>query len=580
MSLAKKYAEWVLAPENELETGRLIKQAARRFLNDLKRDDIYFDEKEAVRMPEFCEENLCQWEDAWAGVPLKFELWQRFIFEQIFGWIRKDTGTRRFTEVFVQVSKKQGKSTMAAGLMLDHLLADPKVNTPKVFTAANNEDQAKICVNMAGRMIEHSQESVSSMLDDDTIRLMRYKENITEVINEERNGFIKAFSKESGDKKLKTSGGKHGVNTSLGVVDEFGLSQDHGASGTIKTSMAARRERLMFYITTAGFNMDGPCYRELRKVGIQVLDGAIVKDNYLPIIYEIDPPKGEDGKDQPITIQRLVDNEAVWRQCAPNLEVSVSREFLREQLNDALTYGGTKEVEIKTLNFNMWVDSPEVFIQAEVWNKNTHGITEEDLLGQECYGGIEIVGAKYMNAFVFLFPNIKGVTVIKPVFWMPDDYRKSNESDQYSDWVKAGLIHTDLGNVFDNQKIFEILTHEIGKYYMHSFAYRNNMVNNDVVQLLIKAGYQSGNQSHGSQQITTPTLIWEELITSGKCEHFGNPILAWMNSNCMAVRKNNDIRLEKSGSKVVGIYAAINAISQWKTNEAEEIKVGTDFIAL
>jgi phage terminase large subunit-like protein len=156
MTAALQYANWVLDPANDRETGRLIKLAAQRFLNDLKREDIYFDEKEAVRMCDMCEANLVQWEGDFEGVPIRFEPWQRFHLEQVFGWIRKDTGTRRFDEVFVQIAKKNGKSTEAACLMNDHVFFDPKVKTPKCFTAANNEEQAKIAVIMAGGVIEKS----------------------------------------------------------------------------------------------------------------------------------------------------------------------------------------------------------------------------------------------------------------------------------------------------------------------------------------------------------------------------------------------------------------------------------------
>jgi phage terminase large subunit-like protein len=284
MTAAETYARWVLEPGNELETGRLIKLAAQRFLNDLKRDDIYFDEAEGSHMLNFGERYCYQWEGDWEGVLMKWQAWQWFVFQQVYGWIRRDTGTRRFDEVFVEVAKKNGKSRMCAVLADFHLLAD-KVNTPKVFTAANNEDQAKICVNMAGRIIEASPE-LYALVDAGDVRLFNYKDNITEVVSTEKNGFIKAFSKETSDKKSKTSGGKHGVNASLGIVDEFGMSPDHGASKAIKTSMASRKERLMFYITTAGFNMDGPCYRELRKVGIQVLEGSVEKDNYLSAARE------------------------------------------------------------------------------------------------------------------------------------------------------------------------------------------------------------------------------------------------------------------------------------------------------
>ena len=576
MSGAETYARRVLDPVNERETGRFIKLAAQRFMDDLKRDDIYFDEQEAVKMVNFGERYCFQWEGDWEGMPVKFEDWQKFIFEQVYGWIRKDTGTRRFEEVYVQIAKKNGKSTMSAILMNYHVFADEKVKTPKVFTAANNEDQAKICVNMAGRIVQSSP-ALADMVDDGTVSLMTYRENITQVIHKGKKGFIKAFAKETSDKKSKTAGGKQGVNASLGVVDEFGMSPDHGASKPIKTSQASRRERLMFYITTAGFNMDGPCYQELRKVGIQVLEGTVIKDNYLPMIFEIDKPLDADGKPTEITVPWLIENEWAWKQSSPNLDVSVYREFLRGALQDAATYGGTTEVDTKTLNFNMWVDSPEVFIPQDVWNKNTHGITLADLEGKECYGGIEIVSGKLLNAFFFLFPDIKGKTVIKPIFWMPDANRQNRETDSYNDWVKAGHITTFLGDVCDNDLVYNLIMTDIQKYQLHSFAYKTNLANNDIVQALIKNGIEGNPISHGYQGISTPTLTWEEMLTAGQIEHFGNPVLAWMNSNCMAVRKDNDIRLEKSGSRVVGIYAAINALAQWKTIEANGIKVETEF---
>lgn len=555
MSAAEQYANWVLDPSNAHRTGRYIKLAAKRFLSDLQREDIYFDEVEACRMINFGERYCNQWEGDWRGKSFTFEPWQRFIFEQVYGWIRKDNGRRRFNEVYVQVAKKNGKSSMCAILSLFHLYADQKVNTPKVFTAANNEDQAKICVNMAGRMIEQSPE-LYEYVEEETVKLFNYKDNITEIVHTEKDGFIKALSKETGDKKSKTAGGKHGINASLGVVDEFGMSPDHGNSKNIKTSMAARAEYLMFYITTAGYNMEGPAYRELRNVGTKVLEGSVTMDNYLPILYEMD--EGDDWKD-----------ESNWYKCNPNLDISVNREFLKSMVNDAVAYGGTTEVEVKTLNFNLWVDSPSVFISNETWSGNKHGLSESDLIGRECYGGIELVGGKYLNAFCLLFPDVEGKTVIKPIFWMPENNLQSKESDQFRDWVRDGYITTFLGDVPDNDKVYDLIYSEISKYQLHSFAYKNNLETNDIVQSLLRNGVQGNPISHGYQGISTPTNEWESIITKKQVEHFGNPVLAWMNSNCTAVRKDNDVRLEKSGSKVVGIYAAINALAQWKTVSAD-----------
>src|SRR5690242_12776759 len=140
MSGAETYARWVLDPVNAVETGRLIKLAAKRFLSDLERKDIYFDEKEAVKMVSFGENHCVQWEGDWRDKPIMWEFWQRFIFEQVFGWFWTETKLRRFDDVYVQIAKKNGKSTMCAVLMDFHLMADDRVNTPKVFTGANNEE--------------------------------------------------------------------------------------------------------------------------------------------------------------------------------------------------------------------------------------------------------------------------------------------------------------------------------------------------------------------------------------------------------------------------------------------------------
>ena len=561
MTYAKSYAEWVLDPKNAIQTGRLIKLAAKRFLSDLERDDVYFDEDEAVKWVNFMERYCNQWEGKWRGKPLILEPWQKFHLEQLSGWIRKDTGTRRFTKFFLQISKKNGKSTECAGISLNHLFADERINTPKVYTAANNEDQAKICVNMAGRIIEQSPD-LFQFVEDGDVKLSTYGKNITEVIHNGKDGFITALSKEGGDKKAKTAGGKHGINASLGLVDEFGMSPDHGASGSIYTSMAARDERLMAYLTTAGFNMAGPCYAELRDQGIKVLDGVLEMDNYLPIIYELDKPV-IDGKDGEITIEYLLNNPQVWKQSNPNLGVSVNEEYLKEMLLNAQSLGGTTEVDVKTLNFNMWVDSAETFIPSDVWDKNTHGNEPEDLMGHECYGGLEIGTSGQISALCLFFPG--EVKRIKMMYFMSESALKQN--DFFRDNLE--LIKIDAGNEVEVDVAIEWILEEVNNYYMHSFCFPMTMKNNSIVQGLIKKGIVGNPLSQGVNGISNATQEWEKYLRDGEVEHYGDPVLKWMNSNCFVVRKEAGIRLEKNG-KVLGIYACLDAISQWLTISSTE----------
>lgn len=569
MSTAEQYAIDVLKPENSRKTGRLIKLAAQRFLNDLQRDDIYFDEVEANRCINFGENHCKLWEDAWRGKPVEFTPWMCFVFQQVHGWIRKSDGLRRVKSVYVQVAKKNAKSTIAGVMANFHLFADDRVQTPKVFVGANNEDQAKICVNITGKIIEQS-EDLYDLVQDKTVDLFRYKENIINIVHNERDGFIKALSKEGSDNKSKQAGGKHGLNPSMGIIDEFAMSADDNLLNTLESAQAARKEPLIFCITTSGFNMQGPCFQKLRKSGIGILEGTLTDDSYLPFIFEIDNPIDDEGKQLPITVDWLLANEDIWQQANPSLDVSVSRDFLRSRLMKAKNEGGTKEVDVMTLNFNRWVDSPEVFIPSDVWSRNSHGITEDDLIGEICYGGIELISGKVLNAFCLIFPEIKGKTVIKPLFWMPESAIKNNPEkfDGYGDWIDDGLILTTSGNVVDNEFVFNHLFEEIGKYQVHSVAYATNMENHDIIQALVKNGIECNPISQGYSGISTPTGIWEDMFTSGTMEHFNNPVLAWMNSNCLILRKGTEIRLERSGSKISGITAGINALAQWKTIEA------------
>jgi phage terminase large subunit-like protein len=440
------------------------------------------------------------------------------------------------------------------------LFSDDRVNTPKVFTAANNEDQAKICVNIAGQIAAISDE-IQEKAD---VKFMRYGESIISVLNEDKgkrgNGFIKALSKEGSDRTSKTAGGKHGINASLGVVDEFGMSPDHGNSKTIESSMVSRPERLMLYITTAGYNMDGPCYKELRESGIKVLEGVIEMDSYFMMIFEIDKPV-VDGKEEDITIEWLLANEDRWGQSNPNLDVSVDRDALRDTLKDARQYGGVPEVECKILNFNIWVQSAATFIPVEIWDKNAHGL---EAFGS-CYAGLEIARAGEVSALALCFPG--DVTAFNVVHFA--DQQSVDKNDFYMN--NKGLIRIDPGNQLENSVAVELIAEELNRYSVYSVGYPAGQNTNTIIQELVKLGFDFKPVPQKGNEILDVTETWEKMLHAGEVEHFNNPILKWQNSNCLAVRKPTGTRIEKTPS-VIGIYACLNAIYVWKKHP--EINIG------
>ncbi len=581
MSRALDYATWVLDPVNTQKTGHYIKLAAKRFLSDLKREDLVFDEEQANKYIRFAEESCKLTEDEWEGKPVIITPWRAFIYQQIFGWIVKATGRRRVKKVYIQVAKKNAKSTDCAVVANFHLFSD-RIKTPRIFVGSNNEEQSKICVNMAGRMVEYSPD-LAEYLEDDSVQLSNYNENITRVIHRTRNGFIKPMAKETESKTSKMAGGKHGFNPSLVLIDEYSMADSSAQLDALESGQAARLEPLEIIITTAGFKKEGPCFTKVRKTGIEVLEGVIENDSFLVFLYEMDKPV-EDGKQKSITIDYLLANEDTWEQANPNIDVSVQRAFLKDRLIKAKQEGGSTEVDVKTLNFNEWCDTPEVWIPAEVWDKNTHGMKEEELEGALCYGGLEILQGLDLHCFFLMFPNVKGeIIACLPFFWMADGRVVDNRMKvDCSRWVKDGWIKTCPGDVVDNEKIYLSLLSKFGEFNLHSFACSVRLETHDIVQGLANNGIEWNPISVGYGGQSTPTSMWEEMCTGAKFEHFGNPVLAWMNQQSMIIRsKDGDIKLQRQAGRSSGIIAGIYALAQWKTVDASPPdEVGMEIINL
>lgn len=548
---SERYANDVLS--GKVITGKWIKLAAKKFLSDLERADIQFDVKQANRAVNFIERKLRHWEGSWRGKQLKLEDWQRFIIQQIFGWHKN--GKRRIRSVYIQVSRKNGKTTLADGVLLYHLFAD-RENTPQVLVGANNEDQAKICVNSAGRIIQQSPE-FADLVDSEDVKLSIYGRNVVGIYYHARDGAVKAMSKNPET--------QDGFNPSLGIVDEYHEAKDDALLNVIESGQGARPEPLLFVITTAGFDKTGPCYAKLRKMSVDMLEGKIEDDSHLAFIYELD-----DGD--------RWDDPKCWVKCNPNLGVSVFEDYLQARFVKAKNEGGSKEVDFKTKNLNMWVDAPLVWINDETWMQNHYGINPNELIGAKCYGGLDLATGVDLNAFCLYFPKFKFIKDkwISPVlwwFWIPKSRVKTEHFD-YTDWVEQGFISVTEGvfeNVIDHKKIITDITNLSGKYYVHAIAFDQRLAYHGVVQELgITFGTSESDEyiqglypfTQSMPNVSLATKAIETEITNHQLEHFNNPVMRWMMGN-VVLKKDavGQIMPDKSKSqyKIDGVAAMVNA---------------------
>lgn len=603
MTLAEQYARDV--DEGKIIAGKQIQLACKRFLSDLKRTDIFWDEEEAQKVTIFAERYCRLWEDKWRGDPVKIEPWMAFVLQQIYGWFKRPKLSdselktayqeylaanpdnedllsydrfyvskclRRIQKVFVEVAKKNAKSTLAGVLSLYHLFADLRVNTPKIFVGANNEEQAKICVNIAGKIIEQSPE-LAEYVDDKTVDLNRYGADIIRVIHNGRDGFMKAMSKETGDKTSKQSGGKHGINPSLWIIDEYGLAEADALLNTFETAQAGRAEPLGFAITTAGHNKNGPCFRKLRDAGIKLNKGLIIDDSYLAFIYELDE---EDD----------IQDETKWIKCNPSLGVTVQRDFLRKMLDQAVRDGGSALVDTTTFNFNRWCDAPKVWIPTEVWTKNRHGLSYNDLKGMACYGGVDLGRTVDLNAFAIWYPQgskatsgfILPVHAVRLLVWIPEaKVEKNSDLVDYQKWVDDGWIKKTKGNVADYAVIAQDIADCVKEYDFKSLSYDKRFFVGNVLTPLQDAGIECHELAQNIATLNAPTKEFERLATAQLIENFANPVLAWMVENTETTTDTSgNIKPDKSKSekKIDGVSAMINALAEWKTFEGKEITIG------
>lgn len=552
MTFAHEYASKVLS--GEIVTGSLIRKACQRFEDDLKRPEFIFDETEANKVVNFFERYLHHWEGTWRGRSLVLELWQKFIVQQTFGWVMKETGRRRVRSVYTQIARKNGKTSFAAGIANYHLIADHE-NTPQVLVGANNEDQAKICVNSAGRIIENSP-FLLEMVEDKTIDLFQYKDNIINIVHRERNGVIKAMSREPGT--------KDGFNPSVGIIDEYHEAKDDKLLNVLESGQGARPEPLLFCITTAGFDKFGPCFSKLRKASIEILEGISHDDSHLAFIYEIDE---KDNWEDP----------ANWIKSNPNLNVSVFPEYLNARLKKAKNEGGTKEVDFKTKNLNIWTDAPSIWISDDDWDLNAHGTKLDDLDGQECYAGV-YNPPEAINVCVYYFPSVNGKHVFVGYCWMPEGYlASSKETVDFQKWIDEGLIAKISGVRATPADIANDILKINQKYFVKAFGFGNNET-----QWIAPELEAEGNIimpiAQTFSNLSQQTKEFESLAKAGMIEHFNNPIFKYHVKSTVIHRNGNDeIKPDRKGSsaRIGFVSAALNAMVV--KFEIEKNGVMTDF---
>lgn len=523
------YVEDVL--NGKIVVGELIKLACQRFKDDLQREDIYFNESVVDKAINFIG-TLKHFMGKSSGKHFKLENWQQFIIANIVGWYWKDGNTRRFTSSYIEVSRKNGKTALAAALCLYYLIADGE-DGAEVDLAANSKEQAKIAFEFCS--------SFSKQLDPKGKYLKPYRDNVQFALN---NSKLKVFAAD--DSKLD------GFNASFGLIDEYHAAKNSKVRDVIKSSMGMRNNPHLCTITTAGFDKTLPCYK-LRSTSIEILNKLKTDDSMFIAIYSLDDKDNWTDKDN-------------WVKCTPNLNVTVTSKYIKEQVQSAIN-NPSEEVGVKTKTLNLWCDVADVWLPESYIVKASKDIHLEDFRDCECYIGVDLSATSDLTAVSYLIEK-DNIYYFKTDYYLPESALVDKpDRETYKLWKQQGLITITTGNVTD----YDYITNDI--------VAASNILN------IQKIGYDKWNATQWAIHATEiglsleeypqtmgnfnrPTKELERLILSGNTVIDNNEITRWCFRNVeLKSDYNGNVKPNKGikSKKIDGVIAIIQALGMYLT---------------
>lgn len=529
-SIARQYIKDVL--DGKITVCRWVRLFCERHEKDLetgKARGIFFDETAGARILRFFD-FLKHSIGEFAGQRFVLSPWQQAYLWVLFGWEKADTGLRRFRTSYLEISRKNGKSTMSAGVALYLLECDGEQGA-QVYSAATKRDQAKLVHSEAVRMVRASK-PLSRHITLRADNMFDLKTNSKfEPLSSDYNSL-------------------DGLNISGVIVDELHAHKTRDLWDVLETATGSRRQPLMFAITTAGVSRESIC-REQHDYTVKVLEGTVQDDSYCGIIFTLD-----DGDD-------YVD-ENVWIKANPNLGVSVKLDDLQRKLKKAREMPAALNSFLR-LHMNIWTQAQDRWINPDAWALCCGRTPIENLKNEPCYAGLDLSTINDLTALVLKFPRTGDVLCW---FWIPEDNmtaRERRDHVPFSAWVRQGYVEATPGNVIDYDFIKSRI-HKIANDFpgLKDVGFDPYMATQIALQLQDE-GFHMVPVRQGWVTLSPALKELEREYLSGELKHGGNPVLSWMAANLVVKKDSAENYVPdkaRSIDRIDGIVALCVALSR------------------
>lgn len=582
---AELYARDVVAGREV--AGKFIKAACQRHLDDLERSladtnwPWVFDAEKAGKVCHFLQ-CLPHTKGEWARVRVEhggivrpkivLEPWQIFAVAVPFGWVNRLTGLRRFRRIYLEVARKNAKSTLAAGLALFLLTADGEPGA-EIYSAATKKDQAKIVWNDACEMVRVEPEFRAHVPNGLGVQYTN-----TAIFQRHTNSKYQPLGRDSDS--------LDGLNTHAFISDEMHAQKDRGIYDVLDSSTGARSQPLGIGITTAGYDQSGVCYEQrsytvrilnttlLRHggMGYRVEGDAIEDETYFGLIFTLDVGYA-DGRPNDDWA-----DEAVWQKANPNLGVSVSIDDMRAKCSKAKA-SAQSQPEFRTKHCNQWLSADSVFMDMAKWDEcGDRELKEESFAGESCWVALDAAFKTDVFAKLKVFRRGDDYYAFGS-YWLPESKVDAKESANFYGWAEEGLIEVSSGPVIDIEPIRQALIEDQRRHALKEVPYDPAHLSQFSGEMM-DLGFPMVEVRPTVMNFSEPMKKLLELVLLGKFHHNGDPVLRWMISNVVCHRdaKDNIYPRKPEGQedkrKIDGVIALLMGLGRAMVNESNEIKQG------
>lgn len=536
---ADQYIRDVL--DGTIPACKQVKQACQRHLDDLEKSKdpeypYYFDPEAGERLCRFAE-NMVHVKGKWMRQNITLEPWQCFLEVVPFGWKKKKDDYRRFNRCYIEIPRKNAKSSIAAVNGLYMLTADGEGGA-EVYCGATSEVQAWEVFGPAKKMAGWAPE---------------FAEHYGVKVNpNDRSPNIVVI--ETGS-KFNPIVGKPGDGSSphFAIIDEYHEHPTDEQYDTMQTGMGARAQPMLYVITTGGSDTSGPCY-SLHQHANRVLDGVIEDDQLFSCIWTID---AEDD---------WADFE-VWKKANPNYGVSIFEDYLKTQHKEAITSARRQNI-LLCKHLNMWVNAKEAWLSAQEWDAcKDESLKESDFTEMDCFVGLDLASSVDIAANVRVYTNLiddKRHYYVFGKYYLPEKQVFNERSPHYQEWHNKGLLTVTDRDETDFTVIEADITSHAESYKVVELAFDKYQAKH-IAQRLTAEGLECVEFPQTKAYMSPAMKEIEAAIKGGRLHHDGNAALTWMVNNVVA--KEDDAEniqpvKERPETKIDGAVAMIMAVGR------------------